>query len=236
MDGGLKDNAIPKQATAIVGITAENVDNFTAAVEKIRKVMKHEFEATDPELEVLIDISENADRRVMTDASKDRVISSLMLMPNGVQKMSNDIEGLVQTSLNLGILHTSANKVTASFSVRSSVRSEKENLISQLECLMSVAGGSLEIQGDYPAWEYRHDSPLRDIMVDVFEEQYGRKPVIQALHAGVECGLFAGKLPGLDCVSFGPDMKNIHTIRESMDVASVQRTWRYTLGILEKLK
>lgn len=236
VDGGLKDNAIPKQATAFVGITAENVDNFMAAVEKIRKVMKHEFEATDPELEVLIDISENADRRVMTDASKDRVISSLMLMPNGVQKMSNDIEGLVQTSLNLGILHTSANKVTASFSVRSSVRSEKENLISQLECLMSVAGGSLEIQGDYPAWEYRHDSPLRDIMVDVFEEQYGRKPVIQALHAGVECGLFAGKLPGLDCVSFGPDMKNIHTIRESMDVASVQRTWRYTLGILEKLK
>lgn len=92
------------------------------------------------------------------------------------------------------------------------------------------------MQGDYPAWEYRHDSPLRDIMVDVFEEQYGRKPVIQALHAGVECGLFAGKLPGLDCVSFGPDMKNIHTSRESMDVASVQRTWRYVLGILEKLK
>ena len=236
VDGGLKDNAIPKQATAFVGITAENVDNFTAAVEKMRKVMKHEFESTDPELEVLIDISEKADMQVMTDASKDRVILSLMLMPNGVQKMSNDIEGLVQTSLNLGILQTSANEVTASFSVRSSVRSEKENLISQLECLMAVVSGSLEIQGDYPAWEYSHESRLRDIMVEVFEEQYGRKPVIQTLHAGVECGLFAGKMPGLDCVSFGPDMKNIHTSLESMDVASVQRTWEYTLGILKRLR
>lgn len=236
VDGGLKDNAIPKQATAFVGITAENVDNFTAAVEKMRKVMKHEFESTDPELEVLIDISEKADMQVMTDASKDRVISSLMLMPNGVQKMSNDIEGLVQTSLNLGILQTSAKEVTASFSVRSSVRSEKENLISQLECLMSVVSGRLEIQGDYPAWEYSHESRLRDIMVEVFEEQYGRKPVIQALHAGVECGLFAGKMPGLDCVSFGPDMKNIHTSLESMDVASVQRTWEYTLSVLERLR
>lgn len=159
-----------------------------------------------------------------------------MMMPNGIQKMSNDIEGLVQTSLNLGILNTTEDEVTTSFSVRSSVQSEKENLIDQLRCVSVSAGGSLEVQGDYPAWEYRHDSPLRDIMVDVFEEQYGRKPVIQAIHAGVECGLFAGKMPGLDCVSFGPDMKNIHTSRESMDVASVQRTWRYTLGILEKLK
>ena len=256
IQGGLKDNAIPNKAEAYVGIDPENVDNFVKSAEKNEKILRHEFGNTDPELVVKVetDLSDdlgsynNADdvqndmygrimiNRVMTEKSSDIVIRSLMMMPNGIQKMSNDIEGLVQTSLNLGILKTTEDEVTASFSVRSSVQSEKENLIDQLRCVSVSAGGNLDVQGDYPAWEYRHDSPLRDIMVDVFEEQYGRKPVIQALHAGVECGLFAGKLPGLDCVSFGPDMKNIHTSRESMDVASVQRTWRYTLGILEKLK
>ena len=254
--GGLKDNAIPNKAEAYVGIDPEDVDNFVKSAEKNEKILRHEFGNTDPELVVKVetDLSDdlgsynNADdvqndmygrtmiNRVMTEKSSDIVIRSLMMMPNGIQKMSNDIEGLVQTSLNLGILNTTEDEVTASFSVRSSVQSEKENLIDQLRCVSVSAGGSLDVQGDYPAWEYRHDSPLRDIMVDVFEEQYGRKPVIQAIHAGVECGLFAGKMPGLDCVSFGPDMKNIHTSRESMDVASVQRTWRYTLGILEKLK
>ena len=256
IQGGLKDNAIPNKAKAYVGIDPEDVDNFVKSAEKNENILRHEFGNTDPELIVKVetDLSDdlgsynNANdvqndmygrtmiNRVMTEKSSDIVIRSLMMMPNGIQKMSNDIEGLVQTSLNLGILKTTEDEVTASFSVRSSVQSEKENLIDQLRCVSVSAGGSLEVQGDYPAWEYRHDSPLRDIMVDVFEEQYGRKPVIQAIHAGVECGLFAGKLPGLDCVSFGPDMKNIHTSRESMDVASVQRTWRYTLGILEKLK
>ena len=256
IQGGLKDNAIPNKAKAYVGIDPEDVDNFVKSAEKNENILRHEFGNTDPELIVKVetDLSDdlgsynNADdvqndmygrtmiNRVMTEKSSDIVIRSLMMMPNGIQKMNNDIEGLVQTSLNLGILNTTEDEVTASFSVRSSVQSEKENLIDQLRCVSVSAGGSLEVQGDYPAWEYRHDSPLRDIMVDVFEEQYGRKPVIQAIHAGVECGLFAGKMPGLDCVSFGPDMKNIHTSRESMDVASVQRTWRYTLGILEKLK
>ena len=256
IQGGLKDNAIPNKAEAYVGIDPEDVDNFVKSAEKNEKILRHEFGNTDPELVVKVetDLSDdlgsynNADdvqndmygrtmiNRVMTEKASDIVIRSLMMMPNGIQKMSNDIEGLVQTSLNLGILKTTEDEVTASFSVRSSVQSEKENLIGQLRCVSVSAGGNLDVQGDYPAWEYRHDSPLRDIMVDVFEEQYGRKPVIQALHAGVECGLFAGKLPGLDCVSFGPDMKNIHTSRESMDVASVQRTWKYVLGILERLK
>lgn len=256
IQGGLKDNAIPNKAKAYVGIDPDDVDNFVKCAEKYEKVLRHEFGSTDPGLAVRVetDLSDDLDsdnnagdvqndktgrtviNRAMTEKSADIVIRSLMMMPNGIQKMSNDIEGLVQTSLNLGILKTSEDEVTASFSVRSSVQSEKENLIDQLRCVSASAGGSLDVQGDYPAWEYRHDSPLRDIMVSVFEEQYGRKPVIQALHAGVECGLFAGKMPGLDCVSFGPDMKNIHTSRESMDVASVQRTWKYTLGILQKLK
>ena len=98
-----------------------------------------------------------------------------------------------------------------------------------------MLGGTLTCSGAYPAWEYRQDSKLRDLMIRIFEEQYGRKPVVQALHAGVECGLFSGKLPELDCVSFGPDMKDIHTPKESMDVESVKRTWEYLLAVLEEI-
>lgn len=268
VSGGFKDNAIPKEAAADVVIAYKDVDNFRKSAEKWESVLRHEYKRTDSGLEVRFETKKDLcgssvekgncqgdDRtydegehiRVMTGSSKKRVISALNLVPNGVRRMSDDIEKLVQTSLNLGILRTERDEVLMSFSVRSSVGSEKEMLVAELECLMDAIdeiGGSektagrcrLTLAGDYPAWEYREESPLRDIMTEVFEEQYGHPPVVQALHAGVECGLFAGKVDGLDCVSFGPDMKDIHTADESMDVASVRRTWEYTLEILRRLK
>lgn len=170
------------------------------------------------------------------EASTQRAVCMLCCLPNGIQAMSRDIPGLVQTSLNLGILTTDADTVQASFCVRSSVSTQKEMLVARLRCLMAQLGGTVAVSGDYPAWEYRKDSPLRERMVAVFREQYGRDPKVEAIHAGVECGLFAGKLPGLDCVSFGPDLTEIHTCRERMHIASVQRVWRYTLEVLRRCK
>jgi dipeptidase D len=102
--------------------------------------------------------------------------------------------------------------------------------------LVEQLGGTMEVAGDYPGWQYRQESALRDLMVDVFTEQYGYAPKIVAIHAGVECGLFAGKLPGLDCVSYGPDLTEIHTFREKMHIASVQRTWALTAEVLRRIK
>ena len=127
-------------------------------------------------------------------------------------------------------------EVSLNYSVRSSISTEKEEVINRIKCMAETLKGTITRKGDYPAWEYKKDSPLCSLMTEVFEEQYGKKPVVQAIHAGVECGLFAGKLPGLDCVSYGPDIKNIHTPQESMDVESVRRTWEYTLEILKRLK
>ena len=109
-------------------------------------------------------------------------------------------------------------------------------LTERLACLTEQLGGAVEVSGDYAAWQYRPDSPLRELMTAVFTEQYGHPPKVEAIHAGVECGLFAGKLPGLDCVSVGPDLKEIHTCRERMDVASVQRTWRFLTELLRRMK
>jgi dipeptidase D len=163
-------------------------------------------------------------------------LTALMNLPAGIQRMSFSMPGMVQTSLNLGILRTEEKEVVLSYCVRSSVESEKRYLTQQLHCLVEQLGGSVEEIGDYPGWEYRQESPLRDKMVEVFERLYGRKPVVQSMHAGVECGIFTSRLPGMDCVSFGPDMKDIHTPQESMSVESVKRTWDYLLTVLKELR
>ena len=172
----------------------------------------------------------------MDAASTKKVLCMLTCLPNGVQVMSADIEGLVQTSLNLGILATREHEVQASFCVRSSVESQKEMLKGRLSSLMEQLGGSVEFTGDYSSWEYRADSPLRDRMVEIFREQYGREPSIEAIHAGVECGIFSGKLEGLDCVSIGPDLKEIHTPRERLSISSTQRLWAFVLEVLKRSK
>ena len=171
----------------------------------------------------------------MDAASTQRAIAALLTLPNGIQRMSSDLPGLPETSLNLGIVDTQERAVTLSYCVRSSVESAKAALLDRLECQARLLGGTVAVSGNYPGWQYRPDSPLRDICVAVFRRCYGRDPEVAAIHAGVECGLFAGALPGLDAVSMGPDLRDIHTPQETMDADSVRRTWEYLLAILREL-
>lgn len=233
VSGGLKDNAIPVSATACVA--AADVQAAQAAVEALAAELQREYRVTDPNLSVAV-TSDGSAGSPLDAASTSKVICMLTCLPNGIQTMSADIPGLVQTSLNLGILTCEEQEVSASFCVRSSVASQKEMLVRRLGCLMAQLGGTIQVSGDYPGWEYRAESALRDLMVEVFREQYGREPKIEAIHAGVECGLFAGKLPGLDCVSIGPDLLEIHTPRERMSIASVQRVWQFVLEVLKRSK
>lgn len=230
--GGLKDNAIPKSSEAVV-VTNEP-KKLIEEIKRIDKIYKNEFVTTDKDISLVASEVEN-ELPAMTESATKKMITALMLLPAGIQRMSFDIEGLVETSLNLGILKTEENEVTMSYSVRSSVESEKMDLIDKMTCLSESLGGYVTCQGAYPAWEYRKDSPLRDLMLEVYKEQYNKEPIVQALHAGVECGLFAGGLPGLDAVSIGPDMTDIHTFNESMSVESVKRVWDYILELLKRL-
>lgn len=187
----------------------------------------------------LINDSDNSGNiEVMDTDSTNKVIAALVNLPGGIQRMSTDIKGLVQTSLNMGILKTvkDNSEVSMSFSVRSSIGSAKQELIDRMDCLMRVLGGSVTCVGEYPAWEYKKDSTLRNLMIDIYKEQYGEEPIVEAIHAGVECGLFAGKIKDLDCVSFGPDILDIHTTSERMSISSVERTWKYILEILKRLR
>lgn len=236
ISGGLKDNVIPRESVAQLIAAPESIDAIKAFAANYQEIFAAEYHSTDPSLSLSVAFGNTGSAQAMDSKSKTRIIAALVNLPYGIQRMSPDISGLVQTSLNMGVLETVGQEVMMRFAVRSSMGTEKEELVSRLTSLMDLLGGTVERTGDYPAWEYNHDSRLRDLMVTVFEEQYGRKPVVQAIHAGVECGLFAGKMPGLDCISFGPNLTDIHTTSECMDIASVQRTWDYILEILKRLK
>ncbi len=237
LNGGLKDNAIPRSSTAFILIN--DITGVTFALKELEKELNNVFKNTDPDIKLTLENMELGgniiSNRNMDNDSTERVITALYNMPNGIIRMSFDTPGLVETSLNLGILETSDGDVSLTFSVRSSVESEKNELINRIKNLTAYLGGIATISGEYPAWEYKKDSRLRDIMAETFTEIYGHPPIIESIHAGVECGLFAGKIPGLDAVSFGPDMKDIHTPKESMDIESVRRTWEYLLKVLERL-
>lgn len=234
--GGLKDNAIPREAVAKLVLAPEDISATGTLVEGCGKILADEYRSADADISLTISFGKEGQFRVMDSSSRKRTVAALVNLPGGIQRMSMDIPGLVQTSLNMGILKTTEKEVIMSFAVRSSVGTEKEEVVSRLMNLMEILGGTVECTGDYPAWEYKRDSRLRDLMIQIFEQQYGHRPAVEAIHAGLECGLFAGKLPELDCVSFGPEMKDIHTTNESMNIASVSRTWNYVLEILRCLK
>lgn len=234
VDGGLKDNAIPVQSKALIVCDQEIV--LKTSVEQMQSVFANEYAGADSDIQITFTREENAKVKMMDEVSTQKVICLLTCMPNGVQKMSMDIAGLVQTSLNIGIVETHEDHFRMSFCVRSSVDSEREMLNRRIGTMITQLGGTMEIEGAYPGWEYKKDSRLRDLMVDVFKDQYGKEPTVEAIHAGLECGMFAGKIPGLDCVSIGPNLDQIHTVRENMSISSVQRVYEFVLEVLKRMK
>ena len=231
--GGAKDNAIPRSCS--VSLVAMSMEDhiLPRLAEEIQAEVREKF--NEPEALVTAEPVEAMGGMAMSAEDSRKTAELLCAVPNGVQKMSADIDGLVQTSLNLGILKMEEEQLELTFSVRSSVNGEKEALLQKLRDTVSLFAGSYEQMGEYPAWEYRKDSPLRDLMCQVYGDLFGKEPEIQAIHAGLECGLLSDKLPGLDCVSFGPEMADIHTSRDKLNIASVARMWDYLREILKRL-
>lgn len=232
--GGAKDNAIPKEAEVIVCVEEEKEEFFEELAIAMAEQITLELEETEPELTMEI-AGILPVQQCMDQESTDRVLRFLCEVPNGVDTMSQNIEGLVQTSSNLGIAWTENEKFCTTFLVRSSVTEEKEALKNRIAQCAEKECGKAKFDADYPAWEYAVNSHLRDKMSAVFEEMYGKKPHVEAVHAGLECGFFAEKLSGIDMVSFGPNLYDVHTPAERMEVASVERCWEYLLNVLEQL-
>lgn len=232
LQGGAKDNAIPRSSTVslvMLGMQAERINEVAA---QLQKEIRERYD--EPEAVIYGDNLDALGGNALTSECTSKVIALLNAAPNGVQSWSQDIEGLVLTSLNLGVVRMEE-ELTLTFAVRSSVNQEKRDLLGKLSELSAFYEGYYTEVGNYPAWEYKKDSNLRDTMVRVFTDMFGKKPEVVAIHAGLECGLLSEKLPGLDCVSIGPDMQDIHTSREKLNIASTKRTWEFLLAVLGAL-
>ena len=214
LNGGLKDNAIPRECICDILVTPEDEKKLEDAVLALNHILKKEYQASDPDI----------------------ILKSEKLGTNGIQHMNMEIPGLPETSLNAGIMKMTEEEFSVSFSVRSSVKSRKEEVMDRLSYLSEFLGGTVTFTGNYPAWEYKKDSKVRELVLDVYRDLYQKEPKIEAIHAGLECGILSEKIENLDCVSFGPDNFDIHTPKERLSIASTERVWKFILEFLKRAK
>lgn len=234
--GGLKDNAIPRECTAELLIEKENLSELNDIVTSFNTILAKEYAASDKDVCIKVTEKEEQEAEILTVASMAKVIFYLRNVPNGVQHMSRIMPGLVETSLNLGIMELTKEGLNLVTSVRSSVSTRKEELKEKLEFLAEFLGGEVSVNGDYPAWEYKADSDIRDTISQVYQELFEEEPVFEAIHAGLECGILSGKIANLDCVSFGPNNYDIHTPKERLSISSTEKVWKLLIEFLKRCK
>ena len=234
LQGGLADNAIPRETKAVLVVEERDKEAILDMVKTVEGEIRAELSSKDPGAFLAAGEGRPGSWLCTTAEDTAKAAAWLIALPNGVQAMSADMHGLVETSLNLGILSYEDGSLLADFSVRSSVESAKQTLIDRLCAVIGLAGGSFSVSGDYPGWKYRKDSPLREKMTALYEKMYGKAPKVEAIHAGLECGILGSKIADLDCVSMGPDMKDIHTTEETLSISSTGRVWEFLVRLLEE--
>ena len=232
IEGGVKDNVIPKNAKALFMIESGMQEILEEQVKAFNDMLNVEYGSSDPNAILKLRMVGEDTVEVLDKESKEKVLSALVGMPNGVQTMSPDLKGLVETSLNMGVLKVDDENFWASFALRSSHESAKMHLAETLRQMTTVWGGSVSYHGLYPGWPYARNSKLRDLCVKKYKEQYGKEPVIEVIHAGLECGILSSKIEGLDCISIGPNLYDVHTPDEKVSISSVARVWEFVKAVL----
>ena len=232
MQGGFKDNVIPREAEAELLIEGDK-EEFLKLRDSIAKLMsgyQQEFSASEPGLKYEVEELEEGTFQVLHAVSFEKMLFMLVNMPNGVQVMSSHIPGLVESSLNLGIFITEEDHVLFTDAIRSSLYSYKHYMSNQLNYMISFLGGEFSEYAEYPGWEYKPDSLLREHFKRLYKESTGKEMRVEAIHAGLECGIISEKLPGIDAISIGPDMFHVHTVEEKLNIPSTIRVYQ----LLEK--
>ena len=238
VSGGKATNVIAPSAVAELVIEKEeDAIPLKETVDRIADKIRNEYRITEPGLFITLTREETGKWSCIDGEATKKLARLICALPNGVQGMSAAVPGLVETSLNLGLVQNEKDhsRLLLQYLIRSSVQSAKEFLFEKLHVIGKAIGADCGISDTYPGWEYQPVSPLRDHMVEVYEKMYGKKMKTEAIHAGLECGFFSEKIPGLDCVSIGPDMKDIHSPKEMLNIPSVKRTWEYVCEALKSL-
>lgn len=233
--GGGKENVIPKSASTTIAVNIDSKELLIKAVNDFSSMIKEEISSVEPDVSVTAIENDACECYADVDSTR-KLIFALMQIPNGIQAMNPDMPDMVQTSLNLGTAYTDDKSLILKYLVRSNAATGKQEIVEKLVSFIEYLGGKIEFASNYPAWEYRANSPLRDIMISAYKDCYADAPVVQSIHAGLECGILSAKIPGADMISFGPDIESVHTPDERLGIASVGRSWNYLLEVLKRLK
>lgn len=236
LSGGSKESAIPRESQALLLVQREDLDHVREIIDRDQENLRKEYMGIEEELNIILDQGEEDVQPVLHPVSLGKILFYLMNIPTGVVKYSGTIAHLVETSSNLGIMKLTNQTFTAISSTRSSVSSARDHVASKIEFLTEFLGGEYHCGSTYPAWEYGGETNLQKLMVEIYEKMYQTRPQVKALHAGLECGLFYEALNGLECISIGPDMENIHTTMERLSVSSTERVFNYLLEVLSGMK
>jgi len=232
--GGSKNNAIPRESHAI--IATNEVCKLKESILIFNEIMKNELKVSDSLVSVNVNEYNKEPKLKISDKRKKDIINLLFLYPNGINSMSTNIDNLVESSTNLGIIKMTDDYIEFDSAVRSSTRSRLDDIVSKIELLTNLCNAQFEKNDPYPAWEYKQESKVREICKSVYKEMYGEDIKVYAIHAGVECGLFEERIGDLDMVSFGPDIIDAHTPNEHLSISSTERVYEYLLKVLENIK
>ncbi len=232
INGGNKCNAIP--TTSKIEFVVNDVF-FEDNAEKYFDIIRKEISDREEGLVIALTSDGEGEYKTFSKSCKDKLIYMLLMTPNGIIDMSINIEGLVETSLNLGILSTENDRVCFQYALRSNKKTALDFLEDRLMTFVRYNGLNGEISGRYEPWEYRECSPLRDLYAECFDEAFGYRPKIEAIHAGLECSVFASKIEGLDCIAVGPDMSGVHTVKERLSISSTNKIFKLLCNVLGKI-
>lgn len=234
INGGDKSNAIPNRS--YIELCVYDVDTFKKEFDEYSSVLKREISERESDFTATLEICGSGEFEVLQSDIGDKIIFTLLCVPNGVMEMSAEIEGLVETSLNLGILKTEENEIILHFALRSNKKSAMQFLEDRLIAFFKRLELECKTFGHYPPWEYNDKSKLQGIYKETYTELFGTAPKVEAIHAGLECGVFASAIDGIDCIAIGPALYDVHTINEKLSITSTQNIFGLVVKMLGKLK
>ncbi len=234
LEGGSLRNAIPREGSALIVIPVEFKDAFIAAVADLEKIIRKELSAVEPTMKIFLTPAQKPDS-LIDEVSQRNIINALYACPNGVIRMSNEMPGLVETSINIGVLKTENNMVLGQTLLRSSVDSAKLDLQNMVDAVFTMAGADITMDGEYPGWKPDPDSAILKLMLDLYKKMFGKEPMVKAIHAGLECGILGGPYPNWDMISVGPTIVSPHSPDEKTEIESVRKFWDYLVETLKNI-
>jgi dipeptidase D len=236
VEGGNKNNAITREAKAELVIDAGDLDKVDEIAKSLQEALKTEYTPQDKDVKVKLSKKKDGTFKAMSAEDSARVTNALALIPYGPLYYSKIMEDLVQTSSNIGVLATTKDAVTLESTIRSSVKTQQEEIIAEIDALAKLLDAKVDNNSFYPAWPLNTDSKIKDLCIKVWKKDFKEEPEIVAIHAGLECGILKEKMPDIDAISFGPNIEGAHTTEEQASISSTERTWEFLLDLLKAMK